>query len=122
MSSSPAEIVNAQLRAYNARDTEAFIATYAEDACIYSMPGERLEFRGHAQIAAHYGGKTFQNPALQAQILARLVVGNKVIDHERATGVREEPIEVLVIYEVQAGLIQNVWFHPPDQAAPPAAD
>ena len=57
----PAEIVNAQLDAYNARDIEAFAATYAVDACIYRMPHSKLVFRGKPQIIEHYGSKTFKN-------------------------------------------------------------
>ncbi|WP_323121271.1 nuclear transport factor 2 family protein [Burkholderia alba] len=116
----PAEVVNRQLDAYNARDVEAFAATYADDACIYRMPHCDLRFRGKAQIIEHYGGKTFKNPGLHAQILGRLVIGNKVVDHERAVGVRPEPFEVMVVYEVHDGLIQTVWFYEPDQiSAPP---
>ncbi len=39
----------------------------------------------------------------------RTVLGNKVIDHELIWGVRSEAFEVAAVYEVQGGLIQNVW-------------
>jgi hypothetical protein len=115
----PAEVVNAQLDAYNARDIAAFAATYAEDVCVYRMPHGRLVFRGRQQIIEHYGGKTFKSATLHAQILGRLVIGNKVIDHERTVGLRPEPVEIMVVYEVQDGLIQAVWFYEPDQISPP---
>ena len=116
---SPAEVINAQLDAYNARDIDAFAATYSEDVCIYSMPHAKLVFRGRRQIVEHYGGKTFKNQNLHAQVLARLVIGNKVIDHERAVGLRPEPVEVMVVYEVDNGLIQAVWFYEPAQRSTP---
>jgi hypothetical protein len=52
----------------------------------------------------------FSVPALHADILARIVLGNKVIDHERVRGVRQHPIEAVAIYEVSSDLIQTVWF------------
>ncbi len=116
----PAEVVTAQLEAYNARNIEAFGATYAEDACVYNMPHSKVVFRGRAQIIAHYGAKTFKSENLNAQIISRLVIGNKVIDHERVTGLRPEPFEVMLVYEVHAGLIQAAWFFEPAQlSAPP---
>ena len=33
----PADVVNEQLRAYNARDIDAFAATYSEDICTYDL-------------------------------------------------------------------------------------
>lgn len=115
----PAEVVNAQLDAYNARDVEAFAAMYADDACAYRMPHNELRFRGKAQIIEHYGSKTFKNTGLHAQILGRLVIGNKVIDHERTAGIRPEPIDVMVVYEVNDKLIQTVWFYEPNQISVP---
>src|SRR5262245_1803262 len=110
----PTEVVNAQLEAYNARDVQAFAATYADDACIYRMPHSKLAFRGKAQIIEQYGGKTFKSESLHAEILGRLAVGNKVIDHERTVGLRPEPVEIVVVYEVHNSLIQSVWFYEPN--------
>jgi hypothetical protein len=39
-----------------------------------------------------------------------MVFGNKVIDHERVTGVGPEPVEVAAIYETTPGGIAKVWF------------
>jgi hypothetical protein len=115
----PAEVVNAQLDAYNARDIDAFAATYAEDVCMYRMPHSKLVFRGRPQIVEHYGGKTFKNAGLHAQILGRLVIGSKVIDHERTVGLRPEPVEIMVVYEIHNELIHAVWFFEPNQVSTP---
>lgn len=111
----PAEVVSAQLDAYNARDIAAFAALYAEDACLYRMPHSELMLRGRQQIIAHYGGTAFKNTSLHAEVLSRQVIGNKVIDHERATGIRPEPVEFMAVYEVHDGLIHAVWFYDPHQ-------
>jgi hypothetical protein len=39
-----------------------------------------------------------------------MVIGNKVIDHERVTGVQDKPMEVAAIYEVTPRGIAKVWF------------
>lgn len=113
----PAEIVNAQLRAYNARDIDAFAATYAEDVLVFRMPAVEPILRGREELAAHYGSKTFLNEGLRAEVLSRQVIGNKVIDHEKAWGLGPEPKEVMVVYEVTDGLIGTVWFFQPDGAS-----
>ncbi len=117
----PADIVIKQLDAYNARDIAAFAATYADDACLYRMPHSELILRGRQRIIDYYGGTAFQNTSLHADIVSRQVIGNKVVDHERVTGVRPEPVDVMAVYEVHEGLIQAVWFYDPHQvSAPPA--
>jgi len=41
----------------------------------------------------------------------RIVLGNFVIDREKVTGLPDnQVINAVVIYEVQQGLIQRVWF------------
>lgn len=109
------EAMNAPLRAYNARDIEAFVATCDEDACIYLMPESKVLFRGRAEIAMHYGTKTFKREGLRADLLARIVVGNRVVDHEQSWG-PAGPTEVLVVYEVRHGLITAVWFYEAEAA------
>ena len=107
----PSEVVNLQLDACNRRDIDSFAATYAEDACIYEMPHAKLIFRGRAQIAEHYGSKTFKREGLRADLLGRSVMGNKVIDHEQSWGSPSGPKEVVALYEVNGDLITAVWFY-----------
>ena len=106
----PAEVVNEQVRAYNARDLAAFAATYAEDVCIYQMPHAKLLARGRKALAEHYGAKIFLKEGLRAEILGRQTIGNKVIDHELTYGLRPTPEECVVVYEVHEGFISGVWF------------
>jgi hypothetical protein len=47
---------------------------------------------------------------LRAELVGRLVVGSKVCDHERITGLVDHAVEALVTFEVQDGLIRRVWF------------
>ena len=57
-------------------------------------------------------GGTYQPPflaGLHAELINRMVFGNKVIDHERISGVREQAFELAIVYEVIDGLIRRTW-------------
>lgn len=108
-----ATVVQRQLDAYNARDLDAFAATYSSHARLYRMPSAEPFVAGQQQLRERYRER-FASPGLHAQILARIVLGNKVIDHERVVGIRSEPIEAVAVYEVAGGLIEAVWFFHPE--------
>ena len=106
------DIVEEQLLAYNARDLDRFAATYGEDIRIYRMPATEPAIVGQAQLRETYR-KRFASPGLHADIVDRIAIGNKVIDHERVVGIKEVPIEAVAVYEVEGGLIRTVWFFYP---------
>ena len=111
---SPVEAAQGQLEAYNRRDLEAFLSFYADDVKVYRLPATEPAMVGKAQMAEMYGTQRFNLPSLHADVVNRMVLGNKVIDHERVSGVRPEPFEAVAIYEIGAdGLIQTVWFLSP---------
>ena len=62
--------------------------------------------RDLARLAAH----RFNLPKLHAELINRIVLGNKVVDHERICGVRDEPFEAAVVFEVSGALISKVCF------------
>jgi hypothetical protein len=107
----PAAVVQRQLDAYNARDLSAFVACYAPGVRVFRPPAAQPALAGRQALSDHYAAKRFNLPALRAELLGRIVVGNKVIDHERVFGVNEQPFEAAVVYDVDAqGLIAAVWF------------
>ena len=114
MAATPVEIVQRQLEAYNARNLERFVATYADDVKVYRMPLLEPTIVGKAKLSEFYATQRFNLPALRAEIVNRIVLGNKVIDHERVFGIREQPMEVAAVYEVAGGLIRTVWFFAPE--------
>ena len=102
--------VQRQLEAYNARDLDRFVAEYSDDVRVYRAPSGTPVLDGKAAFAAHYAAHRFDLPDLHADVLSRMVVGNKVIDHERVYGVRDAPFDAVVVYEIVDGLIRTVWF------------
>lgn len=106
----PAASVQRQLDAYNARDLERFVAEYTDDVVAYRLPGGEPIASGKAAFAEHYRSKRFNLPELHADLVQRMVFGNKVIDQERVHGVGPRPLEVAAIYEVTPRGIARVWF------------
>lgn len=111
---SAAEVVQRQVDAYNRRDLDAFVSTYGEGIAIFRMPSTAPMMAGKVQLAEFYATKRFKLPLLRAEIVNRIVLGNKVVDQERIWGVHDTPLEIVVVYEVIKGLIERVWFFAPE--------
>jgi hypothetical protein len=110
----PAEtIVDEQLEAYNARDLERFMATYAGDVEIYRPPAVEPVIRGASDLADFYRSNRFCHPELRAEVVNRLAAGNLVSDHERVHGLPGGSIEVFATYEVVTDRIRRVWLFAP---------
>jgi putative hydrolase of HD superfamily len=111
MPTSPLQLIERQLAAYNARDIESLLATYAADAEQYTLHGERLA-KGHAEMRPRFLAR-FAEPDLHARLISRTVMGNVVVDYESIT--RNFPegrgtLEMMCIYETSGGLIRKVSF------------
>lgn len=107
----PVAVVQRQFEAYNARDLDAMLATYAEDAQQFEHP-DKLVARGAAKIRARFAVR-FAEPNLHATLLHRIVLEDLVIDHERVTRTFPEgpgTVEIVAMYEVKAGRIARAWF------------
>jgi len=102
--------VQRQLEAYNARDLARFIAEYADDVQVFRPPGAEPVLSGKPAFAAYYASKRFNLPDLHATVIQRIVAGNKVVDHERITGIEPGIVEAIAVYEVKGEVIHRVWF------------
>ena len=106
----PAEPVQRQLEACNARNLERFVAQYTEDIRVFRPPAPEPVLVGKQAFAKHYDENRFTLPDLHAEVVNRMVAGNTVVDHERITGLQPGVVEAIAVYEVSGGLIRNVWF------------
>ena len=105
----PLEVVQSQFDAYNARDLERFMANFSESIKVYRMATNELAMEGKGALASYYASERFNRPGLRAELLSRMVLGNKVFDRERIVGVSEIPLEVVAAFEVEDGLIKTMW-------------
>ena len=101
-------IVQKQLEAYNNRDIDAFVKTYSFDIKLYNFPNE-VTTQGQAALKRQYASFFENTPDLNAEIVNRIVLGNKVIDKEKVT-INGQTFYAVAIYEVENDLIKKVTF------------
>lgn len=104
-------VVQAQLDAYNAKDIEAFMCCWAEDAQVFSHP-DTLLADGAAAIRARHLVR-FQEPNLFGRLVSRMAVGDTVIDREVVSRTFPEGpgrVDVIAIYRLAGGRISRAWF------------
>jgi hypothetical protein len=102
--------VQRQLDAYNARDINALLNSYADDAQMFEHPA-KLVARGSTALRERFLVR-FAEPNLHAHLLNRVVMGNIVIDHERVTRTFPDgpgTVELVMIYEVVDERIAKAW-------------
>jgi hypothetical protein len=105
-----AVVVQKQLEAYNARNLEAFLATYSDDIIVYNEKNE-VQAKGIAQLRESYGNMFKNLPDLYCYIENRIVSENTVIDHEKVCFQKGQPlVEVVAMYTVKDGKIATVHF------------
>jgi imidazolonepropionase-like amidohydrolase len=110
---SPEMVVQRQVEAYNARDTEKFLSYYADDVVVRRLPSAEIAWDGKEAMRPRYAKRFEENPELHCTVTQRIVHGNWVVDHELVTGVVGRPrVRAVATYEVRNGLIRNVWFLP----------
>ncbi len=107
---SPQDLVQRQLNAYNGRDLEAFLDTYASDIEIYNFP-DSLRYQGIDALRRRYGRWFARNPQLHARLVNRITLNGFVIDREEVTGLASgDTLNAVAIYSVKNGKIRKVWF------------
>ncbi|MES2594761.1 MAG: nuclear transport factor 2 family protein [Verrucomicrobiota bacterium] len=106
----PTSIVQRQLDAYNARDLEELMATYADDAQLFEHPSTLLA--SGAAILRERFELRFQERNLHAQLLSRVVMGQTVVDYEEVSRTFPEgpgKIRLMMVYEVRDDKIAKAW-------------
>jgi hypothetical protein len=104
---SPEEVVQKQLQYYNARDIEGFLSVFDSTILITSYSDGQIVVQGIQQCRQVYGKMFEQSATLHSLLLNRIVIGDKVIDHELITGRNgsSQPLELVMIYQVKNGKI-----------------
>ena len=106
----PAEIVGAQLDAYNAQDLEAMCRWFTAGVEVANL-NQGPNLKGIEAYRERHVGLWAQFPQNRAELLSRVTVAGKVLDHERVFRSPDaEPFEVVAIYTFEDGLICRVDF------------
>jgi hypothetical protein len=106
------EVVEEQFAAYNARDLERFMACFADDIRAIRLPDMVTTIAGKDAYRAFYANERFVHAGLRAELLDRMVIGNKVIDHELIHGLASSPWETAIMFVVENGLIATAFSIP----------
>lgn len=112
--SDPANVVDAQVAAYNAHDIAGFAACYSADVRIHDLSGRYPVRQGQAELKKAYAFLHDVPDAFRVEIVRRIVSGPIVVDHERILGLpeKEGTPEAIAVYEVRDGRITQAWFPP----------
>lgn len=104
----PATIVQQQMKAYNTRDIDAFLDTYADGIEVYNFPNE-ARYNGKQKMRESYSTFFGSTPDLNYVVKNRMIVSNIVIDEEYITA-NGNNFSAVAIYEVENGKIAKVTF------------
>lgn len=105
------DVVDRQLKAYNAHDLEAFLSCYSPDIKVALHPGGQTLDEGREALRLSYAKLFAECPHLHAHITKRITLENMVIDEEEVDGLVDGRIvRSVIMYEVLDGLITRVWF------------
>jgi hypothetical protein len=114
-SSSPEDVVQAQVEAFNQHDLDRFANCYTDDAAVKWLGGDRPDTKGIDALKTGYQFLTSLPKERGVEIVKRVVSGPIVVDLERPHGLPPNAPprpDSVVIYEVRKGKIVNVWFAP----------
>ena len=106
---SPEVLAQRQLNAYNVQDVEAYLAPYAPDVEILALDGT-VRLKGLDAMRKRYADVFQKSPGLHCELVSRMAVGSFVVDEERVTGMGDDVIRAVAIYEIQGGRIPKVRF------------
>lgn len=105
-----AALAQEQLDGYNKRDIEAFLKPYSENVKVYTFP-DQLLYEGKAKMREEYTQMFNQLPDLNCKLVNRIVLNNKVIDHEEVVFMKSEPkLYAIAVYTITDGKISEVRF------------
>ena len=101
-------LINEQIEMYNKKDVKPYGRTFSTDVKVYDFPHE-LSIDGRPALRDQYISLVDTTPNLYAEIVNRIIIGNKVIDKIKTT--INDTIEYTVaIYEIENGLISAVTY------------
>ena len=104
------ELVKGQLKAYNEHDLPAFISYFSNTVEVFDGRTQECLFRGMDAFRERYE-HTLSNPDLHCTLLNRIEQDNIIIDHEEVSGMGEDLVFAIAIYQIENNKIQKVTFY-----------
>mgnify|MGYP001156500364 CR=1 FL=1 len=104
----PVTVAEKQIAAFNARDLDAFMALYADDANIYEFPSGKLVTQGKAAIRERFAA-LMKTSLPEVRVEPRIVNGQFVVENEVCNAKPGERNQAVWMYEIKGGLIVRSW-------------
>ncbi|MCF8407437.1 MAG: nuclear transport factor 2 family protein [Crocinitomicaceae bacterium] len=103
----PADVVQENLDYYNQRNIEGFMSSFPDTIALYLFGKSDPVAFGKEAIRKLYKDLFDVSPKLHSTILHRIVLGDKVIDHESIKGRKgsKKRTKLVMIYEVSGDKI-----------------
>lgn len=95
----PSKIVQKQVDSYNAGNLDAFVNCYSKDVIVRNFPTDTL-YVGHEKMRRNYSSLSPENKVYDVEVVNRITIGNKVIDHEKVMRNGKFEQMQVAIYEV----------------------
>ena len=108
LKSTPFDLAQQQLNAYNLRNIEAFLEPFSDSVEVYDFP-DKMIYKGIDEMRRRYKPFFENTPNLHCELVERIVQGNIVIDKESVRG-GSNIVEAVAIYHIENGKIQRVYF------------
>ena len=103
-------VVQKQLEAYNARDIDAFLATFSDDIVFFNFPKEET-FKGITQLREVFGNLFKNSPDLYCYIKDVIATDDMVIVHEKVRFRKNQVMQdYIAMYKVSNGKITELYF------------
>jgi hypothetical protein len=109
----PLALVERQVNGFNARNMDAFLEPYSNDAQCYAFPDrpfDRPFIKGKENMRKNYAQLFKTAPNLHCEIKQRIIQSNFIIDKEHITGIDGPPVDGIVIYEIEGNKIKKAYF------------
>lgn len=109
-SADPEAVVRAYTDAANRGDLERFLGLYDPAIRKYRFPGQ-LSSEGIEHNRRSYAKSFAANPDLHVEIVDLIRLGDKVMVHDRVTGLANgQTSDELTVYQVENGRITNIMY------------
>jgi len=105
----PLRVAEKQIAAFNARNLDAFMALWADEAVVAEFPSGKVMWPGKAAIRAAFTPMFADAGSPVVRVEPRVVNGAFVVDNEVWDAKPGERNSAVWMYDIRGGLIRRGW-------------
>ena len=89
---------------------DGFVSCFKPDVIAVKLPSNEILLRGHDGLRLRYASRFADGSNVHANVIHRIDLGSKIIDHEEVIGLGDKPVRLAAAYDIEDGLISWVGF------------